>query len=332
MKIIVIVLNWNGKEDTLRCLSSLRAVTTPHAVLVVDNGSTDDSVEAISRDFPNVHLIRTGVNLGYAEGNNVGLRHALDQSPDAILILNNDTTVDPGILSAFLMRDLPIQGARQHLMEDPSRLGQFGGRWNSKTGMFDPVGVNDPARLWTEPVELDYVSGCALFVKAEVFRRVGLFDARFFLFWEECDWCYRAAQAGRRSCLCPEAIVYHRGSASFVGGTPHTTYYWWRNRLLWMELHCTKQERRRQMWRMAPELFLTFRRYLMKSLQKCFSKSTLERRVRLGTYRATLAGVRDYFLRRFGAGPRWLAGSEFRAAQAGVPMPAPRANDEANPK
>ncbi|MEO6738791.1 MAG: glycosyltransferase family 2 protein, partial [Chthoniobacteraceae bacterium] len=181
MKIIVIVLNWNGKEDTLRCLSSLCAVTTPHSVVVVDNGSTDDSVQAISQNFPNVHLISTGVNLGYAEGNNMGLHHALEQSPDAILVLNNDTTVEPDILAAFLIRDLPIQGARQHLMEDPTRLGQLGGRWNSQTGMFDAVGINEPARLWTEPLNLDYVSGCALFVKAEVFRRVGLFDARFFL-------------------------------------------------------------------------------------------------------------------------------------------------------
>lgn len=312
MKTIVIVLNWNGKEDTLRCLSSLKAVTTEHSVVVVDNGSTDDSVNAIATAFPEVHLIETGANLGYADGNNVGLRYALGQSPDAILILNNDTVLDPGILRAFQKRDLPIQGAKQLQMEAPSRLGQLGGRWNPATGMFDPVGIDDLADLWTEPVELDYVSGCALFVRAEVFRRVGLFDARFFLFWEECDWCFRAAGEGYRSTLCPEANVYHHGSASFVGGLPHTTYYWWRNRLLWMELHCAKAERRRLMWKMLPELLLTFRRYSLKSLQRCFAKSTLERQRRLGEYRAILAGVRDYALRRFGCGPKWLTDERYR--------------------
>lgn len=312
MKIIVIVLNWNGKDDTLRCLSSLKAVTTEHSVVVVDNGSSDDSVKAIAAAFPEVHLIETGTNLGYAEGNNVGLRYALEQSPEAILILNNDTLLDPGILQAFLKRNLPIQGAKQLQMEVPSRLGQLGGRWNSNTGMFDSVGNNDAADLWSEPVEMDYVSGCALFVKAEVFRQVGLFDARFFLFWEECDWCFRAAREGFRSTLCPEAVVYHYCSASFVGGLPHTTYYWWRNRLLWMELHCPKTERRRLMWQMLPDLLKTFQRYLLKSLQLCFVKHTLARRQRLGEYRAILTGVRDYGLRRFGRGPRWLADERYR--------------------
>lgn len=316
MKIIVIILNWNGKEDTLRCLASLRDVTTEHSVVVVDNGSTDGSVTAIIAAFPNVHLIETKKNLGYAEGNNVGLRYALEKSADAMLILNSDTVVDAGILSAFQKRDLPIQGARQHQLADQDRLGQLGGRWNSGSGMFDAVGLNDTAQLWSEPVELDYVSGCALFVRADVFRRVGLFDARFFLFWEECDWCFRAAREGYRSTLCPEAIVFHHGSASFVGGLPHTTYYWWRNRLLWMELHCSKAERMRLMWKMVPELFRTFRRYLLKSVQRCFSKSTLERRRRLGEYRATLVGVRDYIFRRFGKGPEWLTSEGFRLKTA----------------
>ena len=313
MKIIVIILNWNGREDTLRCLSSLRLVTVPHSVVVVDNGSTDDSVQAIAQAFPEVHIIETGVNLGYAEGNNAGLRHALDQSPDAILILNNDTMVDPQVLGAFLKRDLPIQGGQPHQMQDPSLLDHLGGMWNSRTGRFDVVGAKEPALLWTEPRELDYVSGCALFIKAEVFRRVGLFDARFFLFWEECDWCFRAARAGYRSSTCPEAIVYHRGSASFVGGTPHSIYYWWRNRLLWMELHCSRADRVRLMFGMLPELLLTFQRYLIKSLQRCVSRSTPRRRMRLRTYRATLAGVLDYFLRRFGSGPPWLLGDNLPA-------------------
>ena len=139
---IFIVLNWNGKNDTIQCLASLKALTTAHSVLVVDNGSTDDSALEIARAFPDVEVIATGSNLGYAEGNNVGLRHALKNSPDAILILNNDTVVEPNLLSAFLKRDLPIQGGSLVQMSNPERLDHIGGMWNIKTGKFDLVAFN----------------------------------------------------------------------------------------------------------------------------------------------------------------------------------------------
>ncbi len=312
MNIVVIVLNWNRKADTLRCLTSLKSIKEPHSIVVVDNGSTDSSAQAIAAAFPEVHLIETGENLGYAEGNNVGLRHALEKSPDAVLILNNDTVADKDLLHAFQKRDLPIQAAMQHQLDRPGLLGQLGGKWNSDTGMFDAVGLNDSAQLWTEAIELDYVSGCALFVRTDVFRRVGLFDARFFLFWEECDWCFRAARCGYPSHLCPEAIVYHQGSASFVGGLPHQTYYWWRNRLLWIELHYSKVERRRLIRKMVPSFCLVMRRYVLKSMQSWVVKSTPQRRLRLLEYRAQIAGIRDYFLRKFGKGPSWLAAEDFR--------------------
>ena len=314
MKIIVIVLNWNGKEDTLRCLSSLRAVATAHSVVVVDNGSTDDSVTEIARAYPEVHLIETGENLGYAEGNNVGIRYALAHSPDSILVLNNDTVLDTGVLDAFLKRDLPIQGGTLHQMADPSLLDHLGGTWNPQTGRFDPVAFKEPARLWTEPLVLDYVCGCALFVKAEVFQRVGLFDSRFFLLWEECDWCFRAARSGYRASVCPEAKIYHRVSASFVGGAPHTTYFWWRNRLLWMELHCSRAKRMELFRKMLPEIWQAFRWCIRKSVKHCFVKAPPEIELHSRECRATLAGVRDYFLRRFGSGPRWLMKKRSQAA------------------
>lgn len=315
MKIVVVVLNWNGKEDTLRCLTSLQQVTVEHSVIVVDNGSSDDSVASIQHAFPSVKVLESGTNLGYAEGNNVGIRHALNESPDAILILNNDTTVDPRILDAFMKRDLPIQGGKPLQMSDPSRLDHLGGAWNSAEGRFEMVGYKASAELWNEPVVLDYVCGVALFVKAEVFRRVGLFDPRFFLFWEECDWCVRAAKQGLKAQVCPEAILYHRGSASFVGGVPHTTYYWWRNRLLFLELHSSPPERRRVMRRIAKNLFLTLRRYLLKSLQQFFGRTTPERERKLKTYQAELTAVLDYYRRRFGQGPAWLSENRSRGRQ-----------------
>src|SRR3990167_5910342 len=101
-KIFVIILNWNGKEDTLACLESLEKVNMPYSLIVVDNGSNDDSVLAIRNTYPDIILLENRKNLGYAEGNNVGIRWALKNGADYLLILNNDTIVDPNILEGFL--------------------------------------------------------------------------------------------------------------------------------------------------------------------------------------------------------------------------------------
>ena len=197
MKIFIVLLNWNGKSDTLDCLKSLTQIKTEHQIIVVDNGSSDDSVVSIQSAYPDTILIETGENLGYAEGNNVGIRHALEKGADYIFILNNDTTVESDILTAFLKNSkAPIQGAKTHLMSDPSLLDHLGGIWNYHKGEFDLVAARERAENWTEPLLLDYVCGVALFVKAEVFKKIGLFEKRFFLFWEESDWCLRAKRAG----------------------------------------------------------------------------------------------------------------------------------------
>jgi hypothetical protein len=306
VKISVIILNWNGKSDTLNCLASLEKVTTPHEVIVVDNGSTDDSIEAIHKTFPKVLLIETGENLGYAGGNNVGIQIALDRGADYLFILNNDTTVEPNILKAFLKRDLPLQGGTARLMKEPKLLDHLGGNWNTKKGEFEMIGARALASEWKNPIALDYVCGVALFVQAEVFLKVGLFEPRFFLFWEESDFCLRAKRAGYIPTTCPEATLHHKVSASFTGGKPHSTYFWWRNRLLWIDRNCKPQEKKRLKKAIARDAFHTLKLYLLKSLQFFFSKKTDEKKLRLKTYRAKLHGIKDYYQERFGNGPSWL--------------------------
>jgi GT2 family glycosyltransferase len=305
MKIFIVLLNWNGKNDTLDCLKSLEQVETEHQIIVVDNGSSDDSVTSIQEAYPTITLIETGENLGYAEGNNVGIRYALEKDADYIFILNNDTKVESDILTAFLKNpDAPIQGAKTHLMSDPSLLDHLGGNWNPHKGEFDLVGAREKAEKWTASLTLDYVCGVALFVKAEVFKKIGLFEKRFFLFWEESDWCLRAKRAGYPASFCPQAKLYHKVSASFTGGKPHTTYFWWRNRLLWIERNCSPQEKRSLFFRiLLPDIMHLVKLYVLKSL---FSKKTPERIKKIRCYRAALVGVKDYLTRRFGNGPSWI--------------------------
>ena len=311
MKIYVVILNWNGKDDTLACLSSLKKVKIAHEVVVVDNGSTDDSVNRILASFPDIDLIETKDNLGYAGGNNKGICYALENGADFIFILNNDTIVEGNILEAFLQRATPIQGGSIRLINHPKVLDHLGGNWNCEKGKFDLVGQKSCISKWSRPITLDYVCGAALFIRADVFRKIGLFEPRFFLFWEESDFCMRAKKKGYLSMSCPEAILYHKGSASFIGGRPHTTYFWWRSRLLWIEKNCSKKEKKVLMEKIAIDFFHTLTLYLLKSIQWFFVKKNSRRIIRLATYRAQLAGIKDYFFRHFGKGPSWLQRASF---------------------
>ncbi len=303
MNIYVIILNWNGKDDTLHCLESLRAVTTPHQVIVVDNGSTDNSVEVISKAFPQHHLIETGKNLGFAEGNNVGIRHALAQGAGYLLLLNNDTIVTKDLLEGFLKRDLPIQGGKGHRMDDPLTLDVIGAFWSDEKGAMGHIGKDEPSGQWKEPFILDYVSGAAMFIKREVFETIGLFDPRFFLNYEEVDFCFRAKDAGFPSVYCPEAVYLHRTSASFIGGKPHREYFVYRNRLLWIEKTFAPEERKRFIKKYLKISLQILKNYLFFSLRFKKSPQDYEHSLYL---KAILCGTRDFLLKRFGEGPKWL--------------------------
>lgn len=312
--IYIVILNWNGKEDTLACLSSLSKVLyTPFQTVVVDNGSTDGSIEAIRRTFPQVTLIENGKNLGFAGGNNVGIRWALAQGADAVFLLNNDTVVDPHILQAFTSGSKAgVLGAKLYLHSEPDRFDHLGGRWNKKRAAFDFVALREKDTGQLHP-PLDYACGAALFVKREVFEAVGLLEEKFFLIWEEADFCMRAKRAGFSSLLSYNAKVWHKVSASFVGGKPHSTYFWWRGRLLWIERNCTLPEKIGVYARvLIPEIFHIWKLNLLKNAQIKLNslimpgRDQTQKREKIVKYRAALQGVKDYVLRRFGSGPAWI--------------------------
>jgi GT2 family glycosyltransferase len=321
-RIAIILLNWNGRDDTLACLESISKLTWPNfEPIIVDNGSTDDSISWIRTRFPEYLLIETGANLGFAEGNNVGIRAALGRGADLLFLLNNDTVVAKDILERFVetLRTLPLNtgilGAKIFLFGQPDTLDHLGGRWNSKTGTFDLIGhrcKEDPS-IHQEPEELDYVCGAGLLLKREVVESIGYLEPSFFLIWEEADYCMRAKKAGYSILSCPNAQLWHKVSASFVGGKPHSTYFWWRNRFLWIERNCTAREK----WRLylqilLPKILHQLKIRTLKKVQLFFTKAlrpqldTREKEQKMLINRAALCGVRDYFFRRFGNGPSWI--------------------------
>jgi GT2 family glycosyltransferase len=322
-RIAVLVLNWNGRDDTLQCLASLSKLEYPNfEVIVVDNGSIDDSVQAIRQSFPSLLLIENGANLGYAEGNNAGMRVALERGADFILLLNNDTVVDPDLLkelaaAAALRPDAGVFGAKIYHYSERERVWYAGARWNRELLCFELV--NSEAAygdtLATLP-DTDYACGCALFVRREVLLQVGLLDPQFFLTYEETDLCYRARASGFSVVYVPRAIVWHKISASFGGNeSPLVNYFMARNYLLWAERHLVRGEFRAARMHALGEV----RRRLLPRFKR---PATLRPDALAGSAKkfywelralwadpvgwAVLWGTLHYFMRRFGQAPEFV--------------------------
>lgn len=305
-KVVIILLNWNGKKDTLECLSSLAKVKYPNMqTIVVDNGSSDDSVIVFRVAYPNMPILETKANLGFAGGNNIGIEWALRHHADWILLLNNDTVVAPEFLDALLRAakmqpKAKILGAKILRHNQPTIIDHLGGFWNPQIAEFVSPESGHPDHPYFNMQRVDYVCGAALFMHRSVPETIGLLEPNFFLFWEETDFCFRARKAGFEVWTAPEAKIWHKVASSFIGGKPHTHYFWWRSRLLWIERNCTREEKKAVYRKViVPELWKMVRHYLIRSL---FSSD----RQKLRRYKAGCAGAIDFFRRRFGNCPSWL--------------------------
>ena len=244
-RVTVVVLNWNGLADTLACLESLGHSEYPALDrVVVDNGSTDGSVSAIHKRFPAVTVLENKENLGYTGGNNRGLRHALAQGADYALLLNNDTEVAPDMLGRLVEAvesdsQVGLAGPTIYYYGQPDVIWSAGGMANWRHGSTTMVGVDEPDRgqFGVEPRTVDFASGCALLARSEVLKQVGLLDERFFAYFEEVEWCVRAARAGYKTVHVPAAHIWHKIAPSARAASPLAHYYMTRNRLLFLRIN-----------------------------------------------------------------------------------------------
>lgn len=311
-KISILLLNWNGKKDTLECLASLERVRYPNfQPIVVDNGSTDGSIAALRAAHPHLPILENGANLGFAGGNNPGIEWALRHHAEWILLLNNDTIVAPDFLDAFLKaaKEQPkgkIFGAKILRYSQPAIIDHLGGFWNPQIGEFTSPDSGQRDHPYFNMQATDYVCGAALLMHRSVPETIGLLEPNFFLFWEESDYCYRAKRAGLEVWTAPEARIWHKVSSSFTGGKPHMHYFWWRSRLLWIDRNCTPEEKS-QLYRkiIIPDLWKMTRHYLLKSFINFFCPNR-DRKEKVRRLKAGCAGVFDFYRSRFGNCPSWL--------------------------
>ncbi|MFZ6028807.1 MAG: glycosyltransferase family 2 protein [Chloroflexota bacterium] len=243
--VLIIILNWNGKEDTLACLKSLGQIDYPNAgILVIDNASSDDSVAALRAAYPHIRRIENAANLGFVGGNNQGLETAVQEGYDYALLLNNDTEVAPDFLSRLVQAahadpEIGITGPQIYYFARPEVLWSAGGRIDWQRGETSMIGIGlTQSGQSTAPYGVDFVTGCALLIKTSVVAQVGPLDERFFAYYEETEWCVRVARAGYRILLVPAAKIWHKISAEAREASPRVHYYMTRNQLLF--LRCTR--------------------------------------------------------------------------------------------
>ena len=230
--VFIILVNYNGWKVTAECLDSLKRMNCrDYAAVVVDNCSTDDSAERLEAAYagdPQVTVIRSEANRGFAGGTNLGIRHALGRGAGWIMLLNNDTEAEADFLDRMMAQAdrESIFAPRINYWSDRTTPWYCAGRIDRNTGI---VKNGDPAKGG----EVSFASGCCMLFSAEVFRRIGEFDEDYFMYYEDVDYCLRAAAAGVRIVYVPEAVIYHKvGSTTGGEQSKLSIYYNNRNRFI----------------------------------------------------------------------------------------------------
>ncbi len=308
--VYIVILNWNGLDDTLQCLASIRKLTYPNVrVKIIDNASANNEAEVIAREFPEVDVIKLKENSGFCGGCNIGMRAAIADGADFVMLLNNDALVSTGLVETLVAEyeKLESPGAVSPVIFKYPKTEKI---WFS-IARWEPVWKTGEAKFRLA-LDEDYESlknknsyptefacGCCLFVATAIIKEVGFFDERYFAFFDEAEWCVRLKKYGHTSYIIPSAVIYHK----VAGSTPSlvSTYLLTRNRLLWMEENLSFARKLKSYPPMAKEFFW----HALNAAGVVPEKG--ERYIPKERSRAFLQGYKDYFLRRFG---KWGAETE----------------------
>ena len=233
-RLTVVILNWNGLADTRAALASFLRCEAPAAwqvdLMVVDNDSTDGSVETLRREFPQVDVLALRENRRFSGGNNEGLKRALGLGADAVMLANNDTEADPGLITGLLAaldRD-PKAGAAAPLIffaEPRDLIWYAGATCVPALGLAAHRGLRKKNRgQYRKVEETGYLTGCCLLATREAWGKVGLLDESYFIYAEDADWSLRAREAGFKLLFAPGARMWHKVSAASGAASPWKIY------------------------------------------------------------------------------------------------------------
>jgi GT2 family glycosyltransferase len=294
--VVAIVVAWNSADCIARCLASLEASQFKVKTIVIDNDSHDETAAVVGQ-FPDVTYHNTQANLGYAGGNNVGIKQAMAAGADYVFILNPDAYVATdciGTMVAAMEADQTIAAASPKIYYADSDTVWFAGAtldWRNGTSAHIGQGMQDTGQF-DQDIDLSRANGCAMLVRTSALPAVGLLDEQYFLYYEETDWSVRFTNAGYTLRYIAAAHCYHAASQS-TGGyfAPLYQYYTTRNSLLFMRTHHADG------W----PLFVM--RHLGLSVQKLYRTARNRPRNVLRVARAIGKGYGDYARGRFGRQP-----------------------------
>ncbi len=244
IKHAVILVNYNGWQDTIVCITSIKKSKDAPHIIVVDNASTNESVLELRKTFPDLDLIEARVNLGFAGGNNLGITKAIKMGAEVVHILNNDTEVDPNLFfRAFRYvagknrlvggKIYYAKGYEYHELQkgQGNILWYAGGYMDWQIGFGRHDGVDEIDHGQYDKVRpVDFVTGCYMAIPRQVFKKIGMFNESLFLYLEDSELCLHAKKMGIEVMYNPNLIIYHRNSSSTVAGSPLVDYYLTRNR------------------------------------------------------------------------------------------------------
>jgi len=243
-KVAIVVLNWNGREDTLRCLGSLAQLDYhPLDITVIDNGSADGLVGFLRIHRPDVTVIENGANLGFCEANNIGIRRAMAAGAEYVMLLNNDATLASDCLTRLVLAGdasprIGILGPKTYAMGRGNTLYATGLVWRSWQGYSELIGLGEAdLGQYDESCDREALGGHAFLIKRRVLEAVGELDPDYFAYYEELDYCVRARAAGFRCRYVADALAWHKGHGSPAGLLRN--YLLHRNQLMFMRKNAT---------------------------------------------------------------------------------------------
>jgi GT2 family glycosyltransferase len=306
--VAVVVLSWNGRDETLACLESLAGSDWPNTTtIVVDNGSDEELEPVIAERFPDALIVRNSTNLGFAGGMNTGTRRALELGADYVLLLNNDTAVDSAMISKLVeaashLSDAGIVSPVDFFRDSPDTVSMLGLSFDPRRGyQGPPLGRGERDRGQFQGIrEVDASAGTAMLVPLEVVREVGLLDEALFFYIEDIDWALRMRKAGKRIYAALEARLWHAQAATSGGeSSPRVTYYTTRNTFVVTARHAPLR---------GPRAAMRHIEILFANLAHAFRCQQ-----KVANARAAVAGWRDYRRGRLGPG-RWDTARTARTA------------------
>jgi GT2 family glycosyltransferase len=224
-KVTAVIVNWNGLKDTIECIESLMKIDySNYDIIVIDNGSlTEEEPRKLKETFDsnNVRLkvVELKRNLGFANANNIGIRIALQNGAEYVLLLNNDTIVDPKFLKEMINaakkdHKIGVLGPKMYYYDDRNRLWYAGGKVNMYFTHTQDAGKLDIGQYESTKL-VDYVAGACMLIRKNVFRNIGLLPRDYFLGWEDIDFCIAAKRNGYCCMFVPNSYIWHKVSSSY---------------------------------------------------------------------------------------------------------------------